>query len=199
MAPSPLARDQVLDVACELFVRDGVAACSLRRVANVLGVTPMALYRHVDNKEDLLSGVLERGFAEFEVYLSRSKEGTTGLEQLRLAAQGFLGFALERGSYFELMFLGGPLPGTPKAQTSVRRVAEPTFVLLRNCVRAAIEDGGLPDVDAHGVAVGLLAQATGIVALHRCGLFPWSDDETRARAEQTLEVFLDGARSNVSK
>ena len=188
-----LAREQILDTACELFVRDGAAAFSLRRVAGALGVTPMALYRHVDNKEALLASVLERGFEEFGTYLSRSNKGTTGLAQLRLAAQGFFAFALERGAYFELMFLGGPLPGQPKQQQSVRQVAEPTFVLLRDCVARAVEGGELPEVDAHETAVWLLAEATGMIALYRSALFPWSEAELRRRGEKGLDAILAGA------
>ena len=87
--PSRLAKARVLDAACELFVRDGAAGFSLRRVAGELGVTPMALYRHVKSKDELLEGVLARGFEEFGAYLARSEQGTTGLEKLRLASNGF--------------------------------------------------------------------------------------------------------------
>ena len=191
--PSRLARARVLDAACELFVRDGAAGFSLRRVAGELGVTPMALYRHVKSKDELLEGVLARGFEEFGAYLARSEQGTTGLEKLRLASNGFFSFALERGAYFELMFLGGPLPGEPKQREPVRKVAEPTFVLLRDCVRQAIDEGELPQVDAHATALWLLAEATGMVALHRSGLFGWSDEEVHRRAAQGLDVILAGA------
>ncbi|MEM1414996.1 MAG: TetR/AcrR family transcriptional regulator [Myxococcota bacterium] len=192
-APAKLAREAVLDAACELFAREGAGAFSLRRVAAALDVTPMALYRYVANKEELLAWVLQRGFEEFEAYLARSAEGETGLDRLRLATEGFFDFALERGAYFELMFLGGTLPGEPARRASVRAVAEPTFVLLRDCVRSAVDASEVPPLDAHATAVWLLAEATGMVALHRSGLFGWTRDELRQRAESGLAAVLAGA------
>ena len=47
-----------------LLDRDGIARFSLRRLADYLGVTPMALYNHVDSKGDLLQAVAEMILAE---------------------------------------------------------------------------------------------------------------------------------------
>jgi AcrR family transcriptional regulator len=54
----PLNRERVLATAVELADRGGVDALSMRKLGQELGVDPMALYRHVRNKDDLLDGVL---------------------------------------------------------------------------------------------------------------------------------------------
>ena len=55
-----LTRKQVIDAA-EERVRDGTfATLSMRSLASDLGVTPMALYRHVSGKDDLLDEVVDR-------------------------------------------------------------------------------------------------------------------------------------------
>ncbi|WP_162299262.1 TetR/AcrR family transcriptional regulator [Microvirga ossetica] len=43
--------------ALTLLDRDGLEALNMRGLAKHLGVTPMALYNHVSNKEDLLHGI----------------------------------------------------------------------------------------------------------------------------------------------
>lgn len=199
---APLSQDRVLDVACELFVREGALKVSLRRVASVLGVTPMALYRYVDNKEDLFAGVLRRGYEEFDGYLSRGSEKRHGLSRLKGVTEGFCAFALNRGSYFDLMFLGRSLPGGQGESESVREVALPTFKLLRDCVREAVEAGELEVIDPQKGAVTLLAQATGIIALHRTGLFGWSNTEARCEllgaVEQVVASFKPSPRQESS-
>lgn len=50
----PLTLDRIIDAAIELADADGIAAVSMGRIANHLGFSPMALYRHVRNKEELL-------------------------------------------------------------------------------------------------------------------------------------------------
>jgi len=57
---TPLSRDVVLDCALDLINREGVERLTIRRLAEALGVSPMAIYRHVANKADLLDGALDR-------------------------------------------------------------------------------------------------------------------------------------------
>lgn len=59
-----LTRDRVIEVAAELVQAEGVEAVTLRRLAGDFGVTPMALYRHVKDKDDILSSVLSRLLAQ---------------------------------------------------------------------------------------------------------------------------------------
>jgi len=54
----PLTRERVLATAVELADRGGAEALSMRKLGQELDVDPMALYRHVRNKDDLLDGVL---------------------------------------------------------------------------------------------------------------------------------------------
>ncbi len=56
---SPLSRDAVLARALDIINREGVERLTIRRLAVALGVSPMAIYRHVANKADLLDGVLD--------------------------------------------------------------------------------------------------------------------------------------------
>jgi AcrR family transcriptional regulator len=56
--------DDLVDTAIGLANDGGLDAVSLRRVARRLDVTPMALYRYVENKEDLLDAMAERLYAE---------------------------------------------------------------------------------------------------------------------------------------
>lgn len=63
---APLSRERVLRTAVALADRDGVEAISMRRLSSELGVVPMALYKHVANKEELLDGMLDVVVAEFD-------------------------------------------------------------------------------------------------------------------------------------
>ena len=56
---SPLNRDRVLRAAVALADDVGIEALSMRNLAERLGVVPMALYKHVANKEELLDGMVE--------------------------------------------------------------------------------------------------------------------------------------------
>jgi AcrR family transcriptional regulator len=55
----PLSRDRVLSAAVALADESGIESLSMRRLAQDLGVVPMALYKHVANKDELLDGMVD--------------------------------------------------------------------------------------------------------------------------------------------
>lgn len=62
-----LSRDEIARVALEFGSREGFDQLSMRSLARVLGVTPMALYHHVADKQDLLSILVDEVLAPVEV------------------------------------------------------------------------------------------------------------------------------------
>lgn len=62
----PLQRASVLAAAVALADVEGADAVSMRRLADALGVVPMALYKHVADKEDLLDGMVDTVIGEFD-------------------------------------------------------------------------------------------------------------------------------------
>jgi AcrR family transcriptional regulator len=57
----------VLDAAIRVADRGGVAAITMRRVAQELGVEAMSLYHHVPNKDAILDGVVDVVFAAIKL------------------------------------------------------------------------------------------------------------------------------------
>jgi AcrR family transcriptional regulator len=55
----PLSRARIIAAAVELVDQGGLEALSMRKLGAALGVEAMSLYNHVDNKDDVLDGVLE--------------------------------------------------------------------------------------------------------------------------------------------
>jgi len=63
---APLNLERVIAAAVELADREGVEGLSMRRLAAELGVVPMALYKHVANKDELLDGMIDVVVAEID-------------------------------------------------------------------------------------------------------------------------------------
>ncbi len=62
-----LSRERVLRAALELADADGLEALTMHNVGRRLGVEAMSLYRHVENKEDLLNGLVDLVLSEVEL------------------------------------------------------------------------------------------------------------------------------------
>ncbi|CAM5262339.1 TetR/AcrR family transcriptional regulator C-terminal domain-containing protein [Streptomyces glaucescens] len=64
---APLSRDRVLRAAVALADEIGIEALSMRKLAQELGVVPMALYKHVANKDQLLDGMVDVVVGEIDL------------------------------------------------------------------------------------------------------------------------------------
>ena len=62
-----LSQRTVTDAALKLADADGLDALTIRKLAQHLGVTPMALYWHFRSKEDLLEGMADQVWGEIDV------------------------------------------------------------------------------------------------------------------------------------
>lgn len=82
-----LSTDLIVDAALQLADADGLDAVSLRRVASKFEVTPMALYRHVSDKDHLLDLMAGRLLDELDV---GTEVKSTWQEELRRLGGSFL-------------------------------------------------------------------------------------------------------------
>lgn len=64
--PVRLSRETIVGLALNIADTEGIEAVSFRRLAHDFGVTPMAIYRHVRNKDDLLDAMTELMLASFD-------------------------------------------------------------------------------------------------------------------------------------
>jgi AcrR family transcriptional regulator len=96
---APLTRARVLDAAFAVAEREGLERLSMRLVARELAVSPMALYRHVANKDDLLDGLVERLLGELEL----PDESLPWDERLRILARQLRALARRRPRLFGLL------------------------------------------------------------------------------------------------
>src|SRR5215207_6104017 len=81
-----LTTDRIVEEALRAADRGGLEAVSLRRLAATFGVTPMALYHYVHDKDELLDRMAERVLDELE--LPRAE--APWQDGLRAMAESFL-------------------------------------------------------------------------------------------------------------
>jgi TetR/AcrR family transcriptional regulator, tetracycline repressor protein len=67
-----LSKVAVVDRALKLADAEGLDALTIRKLAQDLGVTPMALYWHFRSKDELLDGLAERVWSEIDVRVEDS-------------------------------------------------------------------------------------------------------------------------------
>jgi len=91
LSRKPLSRKRVLRAAMAHADKHGLQELSMRKLAEVLGVAPMALYRHIANKDDLIDAMIDVVFTEIPLP-PRDAEWRTAMRQRAISVRD----ALER-------------------------------------------------------------------------------------------------------
>jgi AcrR family transcriptional regulator len=102
-------RREILDAARELFVCEGYANVSLRKIARRIGYTPMAIYVHFRDKSEILDCICEESFACFRANAERLDGlGLPPRERLAAGLRAYVDFGLEHPHHYQLTFMTPP-------------------------------------------------------------------------------------------
>jgi AcrR family transcriptional regulator len=112
-APSNSLRDTIVECARKLFVAEGYQSVSMRRIGQEAGCSPMAVYRHFANKQELLLSICEESFAHMFHNLERERPhpNLPPLEQLRARMAIFIRFCASHPSHYRLAYLDAAFAG----------------------------------------------------------------------------------------
>src|SRR5262245_66632898 len=92
-------RGRIRNNARELFARQGYESVSMRRIGAAVGCSPMAIYRHFPNKEELLLSICEETFGKMLRLLDATRaEPGTPLDELRRSVRTVLELQIGRAS-----------------------------------------------------------------------------------------------------
>lgn len=162
-------RERILRCACDLYLEEGLQGFSMRRVAQRLGLSAPALYRHFQDKTHLIFELIAEAFEVFGRYLYRALEGETPEARLRLAGEAYVRFALEEPKHYEIIFVSPGELGTPEMPEDLCNRAAATYQFLVDRVRECMDAGVLRPGDPQGVALTLWAHSHGLVSLYFAG------------------------------
>jgi AcrR family transcriptional regulator len=160
-------RERLCEAAARIFVEEGEAALSMRRLAAVVGCSPMAPYRHFADKEALIAAMRAAAFHRLADALDgvardgRHKAGDIG--------EAYVRFARENPAAYKLMFdLAQPAESAyPELAAAAARAREAMSGYVRELVAAGVLQGD-------PVALGYVFWATihGLVMLDLAGRVP---------------------------
>jgi AcrR family transcriptional regulator len=104
-------RDEILWAAKDLFLREGYEATTIRRIAEVVGVSAPALYLYFKDKEAILLALCDQTFGYLlEQMAEIEKQGLPPIERLRHCGDAYVRFALNNPREYWLTFMSGHTP-----------------------------------------------------------------------------------------
>ena len=128
-------RDALVQAALAEVERAGPEAISIKALAQKLGVSQPAPYRHFADREALLEAVTAEAFRQFSAALRESIAKASKRSKLSRLAQATLAFGLRRNGIYRLMFASRTMACAPKGG-ELRNAAMQTFGLLLEALEA---------------------------------------------------------------
>ncbi|MDH3298557.1 MAG: TetR/AcrR family transcriptional regulator [Gemmatimonadota bacterium] len=156
-------RERILTSARGLLAEGGVAACSMRAVADRAGITPGAIYGHFVNKESLVQNVVDETLRDFERSLLGAIVSLPVGSFARISALGdaYVRFATEHEEEFRVLFM--PVAGPRRKLSEIP--GKIGYRILHQAVSEAIESGEIVHTNVDLVALYLWSRVHGVVTL----------------------------------
>ena len=191
-----IARNTALRIATaarRLLDKEGTEAVTMRRVAQAIGVTPMAIYRHYPDRVSLLNALADEGFEELAVRIAGKKFFGSIEERLTKMMEIYLDHALEKPRLFELMFLK-PREGARSYPRDFKAGRSPTANLLIEMVQRGIDSGYFRHDDKWEIVFEMGALSHGLIMLYLGGRMGMPPAYFRALYRRSFKRHLRGIR-----
>ena len=189
----PQTVERIAAAARRLLVEEGDEAVTMRRVADAVGITAMAIYRHFPDRAGLLNAVADQGFEELAVRLKGMRFSGDIEERLTQMGETYLDHALKNPRLFELMFLK-PRKGARRYPRDFKAGRSPTANLMADVLKEGMESGYFREDDPWEIVFEMGALSHGLIMLYLGGRMNMSAARFRALYRRSFRRYLLGLR-----
>jgi AcrR family transcriptional regulator len=159
-------RQEILDAARDLFVREGFENVSMRKIAEKIEYSPTTIYLYFRDKADLMDCIVEETFARLVrkgVHLDQTV--TEPMERLQRGLRGYIEFGLKHPNHYRVTFMMQHGLTDPDQCPRSRAMGEQAFQSLRGAVERCAERGLIETPDTNCTAQILWAMVHGLTSL----------------------------------
>jgi AcrR family transcriptional regulator len=182
-------RDEILAAAKELFLDEGYAATTIRKIADRVGVSAPALYLYFADKEAILLALCDQTFAFLIERMGEiDKLSLKPLDRMQRCGEAYIRFGLEHPREYWLTFMSANTPKPIKQRGGHRpEEIDPSQPGATGALAFARLVGLMKEIEASGVRLHYPAETAAelcwmglhglVAALINDPEFPWSDRE----------------------
>jgi AcrR family transcriptional regulator len=190
-------RQKIVDAARGLFLTEGYANVSMRKIADRIEYSPGAIYSYFASKEDIFFVLAEEGMQEVRAHCSAADAGDSAYDRVREALWRFYTFSRQQPGYFSLIFVDSAVPRLSRdwerfgAMRALRHEIEQDLQQL-------IDDGVFPQADSAASIFRILWTAVYGAAVFRLSHRMAPGEDADALAQDLLDAVLAGLRGGLA-
>jgi AcrR family transcriptional regulator len=175
-------RPALIEAAARLIATEGAAGLTLRRVADEVGTSTMAIYTHFGGMPELRRAVRREGFARLAARAAQIGESDDPVADLAALGIEYNENAVSNPNLYRVMFMEQPLDD---ADAGARTE---TFNVLVAGVRRCIDSGRFAPAVAAELATQFWAFGHGVVSLQLASLLS-AEEALNCSASALLNLF----------
>jgi AcrR family transcriptional regulator len=183
-------RARICEAAAKLFVDEGPAAVTMRRLAAELGCGTMTPYRYYSGKDEIITAIRARGMQSLSEALESALDTPgDGRTRSRNVRDAYIDFARNNTATYRLMF---EYPETNRDDPAYREA----HARMWRCIAADTQvmiDEGIIEAEAPILGHQIWAALHGSVMLEIAGLLPEGFDAATLHA-RTFVAVMESAR-----
>jgi len=191
-----LLRQEILDAAREILVREGYERLSMRKVAEKIDYSPTAIYLHFKDRDDLVFCVCEQLMAGLVRELNEVKSRHADpLVALRKGLRRYVDFGLKHPEHYQATFMTrhSADPDVDQRYLEPNTMGMQAFSFLPLLVGECVRQKKLAKVDVHAASCALWAGIHGITSLQiAMPNFKWNDRDKVI--DQLIAMMVEGLK-----
>jgi AcrR family transcriptional regulator len=190
-------REEILDAARTLFVKEGYESVSIRKIADKIEYAPGTIYLYFRDKADILDRICEETFAKLIVKQQAVENDTAPvLDKLRRGLRIYIQFGLDNPNHYILTFIQAKV--NHAADSVFQTAGTKAFACLRQGVQGCVDAGELVSDDTDELAQTLWAGIHGLTSvLITCTGFPFV--EQNRLIDRMVHTLVEGVRRRPEK
>ena len=192
-------RSAILTAARSLFLAEGYANVSMRKIAERIEYSPGAIYSYFPGKEDIFFALAEEGLQVLLAHCTSAPHvpiSAAPLDQVRDVFWRFYTFSKEQPEYFSLIFVDEAVPRISRDWerfSFVRQLRQGIEAQIQKC----IDDGVFPGAASASSVFRVLSTTIYGASVFRLSNRLAPGEDADALAHDVLEAALGGLRAGV--
>lgn len=159
-------RKMILDASMKLFVEQGFANVSIRKIADLIEYSPTTVYLYFKDKDDILFNLHELGFQKMAEFNEGLWDIRNPLLRLHKMGENYIKFGLTNPEFYDLMFIQrAPMQTLEKQVHCEWKSGDVALGRLRDTVREGMEKGLIVKGDVDAVSMVIWSMVHGLVSL----------------------------------
>jgi len=169
-------RQEIMEAARELFVKEGFDNVSMRKIAEKIEYSPTTIYLYFQDKGDLLDCIVEETLLNLKAKLNGLRHGHDLVADLKSGLRAYIEYWTVHPNDFRVAYMTNLKALDPDRAWRCMAVGASLYQELRNRLHECGESGALDVPDLETATQAVWAALYGLVALFIMKPhFPWVD------------------------